>query len=374
MIAIATVGMLALLTLSTGLLLAFTPYLMRRNECFATTVPAAAQNDPRLRALKKRYTAFMIALTVVCTIASLGAGALIISGNDATGVTIECASVAVLAVASFAFMLAGRRKVIAIKHAEGWQAQHKQAVAVAAEEDLPGALPLAWNLLYIPVILATAGIGFVLYPSMPDMLPMHADFAGNVTNYTPKSIGSAIGFPVLFEVFMAACLTFSHWTILRSKRAVDPSAPAASALAYGLFARAQSVFLLVVGIVCGGGIGMLFLLSSAGFITLGQAGAIVLLLTVPVVGGSIALSVVYGQAGSRVFLRLQGEDELLADDDEHWKLGIIYFNRDDASLFLPERFGIGWTINFARPAAWAIVAGFIVITLAFVFVTISLAS
>ncbi|MDO5042260.1 MAG: DUF5808 domain-containing protein [Slackia sp.] len=374
MIAIATVGMLALLTLSTGLLLAFTPYLMRRNECFATTVPAAAQNDPRLRALKKRYAAFMIALTVVCTIASLGAGALIISGNDAAGVAIECSSVAVLAIASFALMLAGRRKVIAIKHAEGWQAQHKQTVAVAAEEDLPGALPLAWNLLYIPVILATAGIGFVLYPSMPDMLPMHADFAGNVTNYTSKSIGSAIGFPVLFEVFMAACLTFSHWTILRSKRAVDPSAPAASALAYGLFARAQSVFLLVVGIVCGGGIGMLFLLSSAGFITLGQAGAIVLLLTVPVVGGSIALSVVYGQAGSRVFLRLQGEDELLADDDEHWKLGIIYFNRDDASLFLPERFGIGWTINFARPAAWAIVAGFIVITLAFVFVTISLAS
>ena len=44
-IAIATIGMLSATTLATGLLLAFTPYLMRRNECFAVTVPASAQSD-----------------------------------------------------------------------------------------------------------------------------------------------------------------------------------------------------------------------------------------------------------------------------------------------------------------------------------------
>ena len=177
---------------------------------------------------------------------------------------------------------------------------------------------------------------------------------------------------MLFEAFLAACLTFSHWSILRSKRPVDPSAPSASALAYGLFARAQSIFLLVVGLGLSGGIGILFLLSSAGFIGLGQAGAIIVLLTVPVVLGSIALSVVYGQAGSRVFMRMQGGSELLMDDDEHWKLGIFYFNRDDASLFLPERFGIGWTINLARPAAWAIMVGFLILTAAFIALTMSL--
>ena len=41
------------------------------------------------------------------------------------------------------------------------------------------------------------------------------------------------------------------------------------------------------------------------------------------------------------------------DDDRYWKLGIFYWNHDDASLFVPERFGIGWTINLGRPAAWA---------------------
>ena len=97
-----------------------------------------------------------------------------------------------------------------------------------------------------------------------------------------------------------------------------------------------------------------------------------MLLTVPVVLGSIALSVVYGQAGARVFMRMQGGSELLMDDDEHWKLGIFYFNRYDASLFLPERFGIGWTINLARPAAWAIMVGFLILTAAFIALTMSL--
>ena len=158
--------------------------------------------------------------------------------------------------------------------------------------------------------------------------------------------------------------------VLRSKRPTDP---ATSALAYGLFARAQSVFLLIIGMLLGAGIGILFMLSSAGFIGLEQAGIIIVVLCIPIVVGSIALSVVYGQAGSRVFKRMQGDVPLLADDDEHWKLGLFYVNRDDASLFLPERFGIGWTMNFARPAAWAIIVGGVAVTAAFVIALVLIA-
>lgn len=122
-----------------------------------------------------------------------------------------------------------------------------QAAASVAEKDLPGAIPLAWDLVYVPVILGTACLGLVLYPGMPEQLPMHADFAGNVNRYVSKTLGSAIGFPIAFEAFMAACLVFAHWTILRSKRPADPGAPATSTLAYGLFARAQSALLLSRG-------------------------------------------------------------------------------------------------------------------------------
>lgn len=366
MIAAATIGMLASLTLVVGLLLAFTPYLMRRNECFAVTVPASVQHDPRLVALKRRYAVVMLVLTAVATVASLVAGVLMVSGQDVAGTALMCAALLVPVVVSFVLMLRNRRRVVALKCSEGWEAKHHQATASVAEEDLPGAIPLAWDLVYVPVILGTVCLGLALYPGLPDLLPMHADFAGNVDSYVPKTLGSAIGFPVVFEVFMAACFVFSHWMILRSKRPGDPAAPATSALAYGLFARAQSVFLLVMGVLVSGGIGLLMLLSSTGLIGLGQAGLVSMLFCIPLVIGGVVLSVVYGQAGSRVFRRMRGGGELLSDDDEHWKLGVLYVNRQDASVFLPKRFGFGWTLNFARPAAWAIVVGFVGLTVAFV--------
>lgn len=379
MIAIATVGTFAAMTLALGLLLAFTPYLMRRNECFAVTVPAAAQQDPRIVALKKRYATIMIAVTVAFTIAAIAAGALIVQGTEHSnatanlGIALECAALLCPAIVSFALMLAFRKKVIAIKRAEGWAAARRERTAVVGEEDLPGPISLAWNLLYVVVILLTAALGLAFYPSMPDLIPMHGDFAGNVDSWAEKSIGSVFGFPLGIELFMAVVFFGCHAIIIRSKRPTDPGAPATSALAYGLFARAESIFLIAVGVVISGGIGIGFMLSSAGIVTLGQFGAAMLVVGALVIIGSIAISLVYGQAGSRLFRRMQGDDYLPDDDDEHWKLGIFYVNRDDPSVFLPERFGIGWTINFARPAAWILIGCFIAMDAAVVLAIVFLA-
>lgn len=370
MIAVATVGMFASMTLALGLLLAFTPYLMRRNECFAVTVPASAQSDPRLVSLKKRYASTMVALTVAFTVVALAAGVLIVQetaqpGDAAAagvGVALECAALLVPALVSFALMLANRKKVIAIKKAEGWAAERRERTAVVGEEDLPGAIPLAWNLLYVVVILLTAAIGLALYPTMPDLIPMHGDFAGNVNDWAEKSLGSVFGFPLLMELFLGLVFFGCHAIMIRSKRPTDPGAPATSALAYGLFVRAQSIFLLVVGVVVSGGIGVGFMLSAAGVVSLAQMGTAMIVACLLVLVCSIALSLVYGQAGSRLFKRMQNDGVLPDDDDEHWKLGVFYFNRDDASVFLPERFGIGWTINFARPAAWILVGCFFALT------------
>ena len=42
-------------------------------------------------------------------------------------------------------------------------------------------------------------------------------------------------------------------------------------------------------------------------------------------------------------------------EDRFWKLGVLYFNRNDPSVMVEKRFGLGYTMNFARPVAWAIV-------------------
>lgn len=38
----------------------------------------------------------------------------------------------------------------------------------------------------------------------------------------------------------------------------------------------------------------------------------------------------------------------------HWRGGIFYVNPDDPALYVNKRFGIGYTLNFARPEAWVL--------------------
>lgn len=367
-------GLVVVLVALTGALCALTPWLMRKQECFAVTVPESAQRDARLVSFKHRYTAAMAVVTVVDI--AVMAGAIAAAGSSpmqslsdprvasvfAWGAVAGCLAPAV---ASFCLMLHYRSCVQAIKREEGWSSQRAEAAAFVFEGDVPGPVSLAWNLLYVPVICATAAIGVVGYPSMPDPVPMHVGFAGNVTDYASKSPG-VVAFPVLVQVFLFVCFVFCHWQIMRSKRPIDPARPATSALAYGVFARAQSVFLLVVGLLMSAGIGATFMMSSLGWLSLGQAALVVGVLVLLVLVGAVGMAVVYGQSGARVMRRLEESGELRADDDEHWKLGILYWNPDDASVFLLGRFGIGWTVNLARPAAWAMLVGFVVLTEAFV--------
>ena len=38
-----------------------------------------------------------------------------------------------------------------------------------------------------------------------------------------------------------------------------------------------------------------------------------------------------------------------------WK-GIFYYNPNDPALFVPKRYGIGYTLNFGNPWSWVVLA------------------
>lgn len=64
------------------------------------------------------------------------------------------------------------------------------------------------------------------------------------------------------------------------------------------------------------------------------------------------------------FGRLQarsGGGEVLGDrtEDRFWKAGLVYYNPDDPTLFVEKRFGIGYTMNMARPASWGLLGAIV---------------
>ncbi len=357
----ALLGLVLLFVPITGFLAAATPYLLPPRQRFPVTIPDAASNDPQVRRLKRAYSAIVAAATLALTALC---GACILANPEHAFLPALVVSVLVLCFGSYGLMLHFRRKTIALKQARGWRAQSAKRVGFVAEEPAPKPVAQKWDLLFLVPLALTALVCIVGYPLMPERIATNIDLSGQASHWTGKT-PLAAAFPVLVVAFLDACFAFAHWSILRSKKGVDAARPAASAWAYGAFARAQSMLLVGLGTMLSF-LGPLIALSFMGVISLLQALLPILVMLVVVIVAVMAVTVVYGQNGARLLRRLEEPTSMPVDDDRYWKLGVFYWNSDDASLFVPERFGVGWILNLGRPAAWGIIAGFVVVTAGFV--------
>ncbi len=346
-----------------GITLAITPWLMRGNECFAVTIPASERNDPAIRGYKRGYTLWTALIAVLLTAIS---ALLFVFVSHTAGLVATIASTLLLTAASFGLMLFYRKKVRRLKERMGWQASADVRSTVVGEREVPRPISPWWAAINVPVILVTLAVGIAGYGSMPDLVPVHMDFDGQVNGWAEKS-PLVILFAPIFQVFMTAVFTFTLWAITHSKRPNAPGAPVSSAYAYGRFARAQSVFMLAMGFVLNVA-SIAIQLSMVGAMDLGVAGGVVMVAAVVAVVGAIVLAVVYGQSGARAMAQPSGDGGLLYDDDRYWKLGVFYVNPQDPSLFVPKRFGVGWTSNFGRPATWLIIVGMVLAIVAFLLV------
>ena len=53
------------------------------------------------------------------------------------------------------------------------------------------------------------------------------------------------------------------------------------------------------------------------------------------------------------------------DDDRYWYAGFFYYNPDDPALFVPKRFGFGWTVNFGHPQGKLVLIAMLLLLLVF---------
>lgn len=348
-----------------GAALAVVPWVVPPTECFTITIPRSAVHAPSVVRYRRGYAAVMFVVTLACVVG--GAVVLRVAGASSLPVVILAGSFVPI-LASVALMLALRRRVRALKLDRGWSARQDVRMA-SVVEDAPQPLPSWTNLLYLPAILGLAAFGAINYGRFPDMLPMHAGLDGIVDSWEPKS-PHAVFFPVVLAAVTAAVMACSSMVIVRSRRPVDPAAPSVSAYAYGAFARAESVTLLVCGLALTLFEGMGFYLALLGVVSLGDAGALTVVLAVAIVVAQVAIAIYYGQGGSRLARRMGAElgmttaPDMPSDaEDARWKGGILYWNPDDPSIFVPKRFGVGWTVNLARPAGALLIALLIVVML-----------
>lgn len=344
------------------------PWLMPDSECFAVTVPHGERAKEPLKGLLREYAMFMAAVSALCLLAwpfALWVLKLDVSTEFGVGMLtlLMTLTMCLPLLVSFFLMLHYRRRVQDIKWEKGWRPEHVRSVAVVGTEDFPAPISVLWYLTYIPLIIAMVGFALLNYDRFPDTIPMNIDFNGTVTTTAPKSPVTLL-FPAFVTAFVGVVFLASHMGIVYSKKPIDPDAPASSALAYGRFARTQSVMMLVTGIALSAVTGITFYASSLGTLPMLASVVIELAMVFLVVVPVLIISGRMGQSGGRI-AESAPEGSMSRDDDSYWKLGAFYVNRDDPSIIVPKRFGVGWTLNLGNWASWVVIGVFVIFTTGF---------
>ncbi|WP_137656736.1 DUF1648 domain-containing protein [Bifidobacterium moukalabense] len=343
-----------------GVSVTLAPWMVRRTVCFGVSVPVSAQRDPGIRRAKIGYTACTGSVSAIAVAASIVCLAL----WGALGGTIAATATSLLLiVVSFALVVRYRKRTMQIKHERGWNATKLERAAFLAENAGPEPLGLHWELLHlVPVIIMTVSV-FVLYDSMPDRLPIHANAAGRIDGWLDKSLWAVLGMPLLIQLIMAATMTAVHAMIIHSPRRIDPEHPSISGYAYGRFSRAWSVYVLIVGLTVNlGFIGLTPMYANWWGIR--AWGSVMMLIALAIIVAALVLAVIFGQCGSRTW-QSDGENEdgnNMADDDgDEWVLGMFYYSPENPAIVVPKRMGVGYTFNMAHPLVWLICAALVLL-------------
>ncbi len=189
----------------------------------------------------------------------------------------------------------------------------------------PGPVLSPWDLLPFLGAAALLRLCQTLWNRLPDPLPSHFGLDGRPNGWTPKGVAPWImfGFPAVIWVLLVALGT---WTV--------PKDLERAALQRRIMAPMRGLTVLA----------LIVLLS--------------LVVTIPIHGQTVFWPT-FGIFFGLLFLGLglmvgMGYRHAPADVKQLWKWGVFYLNPEDPRLWVPKRFGIGWTLNFARRIAWAV--------------------
>ncbi|MED4958993.1 DUF5808 domain-containing protein [Paenibacillus macerans] len=333
--------------------LAFMPYLTRETVSFGVSVSEEQYRSEPLRRMRKQYAVLSCAIYTALLLFCI-AGMLSVEGNGQGGVFAIFVTVtivvSILLNISFYFRMKKIRPTLPSVQA------HKALLAVDTgfhRQKLT--FSGRWFLIHVLIIAVSAAIMLMNYEAVPDPVAMKFDFAGNVVSSAAKSYRVVL-FPSVMQAIMTLLFWFVNWSIQKSKQQIHAGNPEQSVRQNAAFRRRWSLFTILSSLA----LVFMFSFIQVNMIHPLDTNIVTLVsLIVPVftVLFAMVLSFATGQGGSRLGRSAEASAAAPLNDDRYWKLGAFYFNPQDPSVFVEKRSGIGWTLNFANPVGWFVLAG-----------------
>jgi len=330
------------------------PRIARRGLLFGVYVGEEMSDGDQARAIVREWTGRGILWMLLCALGGMAAYSM-------APVPAVAAVVPVAALAGF-LILYLRAYVKARRLAAPGPPPPDAALTLPAES-----FPVApWVALAVGLLGGMVSVWYAgsHYLELPARVPTHFGASGAPDAWRARSFPTVMLLP-LMALVMGAGMPIIALLTARAKRSIRYPAAGASAEAQARFRRAMARFLSGTAILV---TGLLTYLSIGAIrVGLGQARTLGPLtwvwtgaLLVWALSGSLYLALFYGQGGAR--LEGRHTSAPLTDglaDNRHWVLGAFYVNRDDPSIMVEHRFGLGYTVNFGNPKAVALVILFL---------------
>jgi len=333
---------------------AIMPYIGRRTLTFGVSIPSGVHDDERLQKMRKAFSRSVVITGILMSVISF---VLFWFLDSALAIGLMSGMVLLYIVLISIIYIRDFKAVGRLKQEQGWAADAQvTSVADTKFSVSKRSVSVLWFLVYIVIIIGTLLLGILMYEQIPSEVVMQTDFDGNASRIVAKSF-SLILFAPSIQAVMALIMGFVYWMMQKTPPVIDPEQPEISSAQNTKFRYRWSAFIVFMGMA----MLLIFLSMQLTFIgimpqslslwlPLGAAGAIVI--------AAIVLAINTGQSGSRISLGKTTDGKIIRrDDDKYWKYGAFYVNKQDPALFVEKRFGVGFTINFGRPAAVAILIG-----------------
>ncbi|WP_010283693.1 DUF1648 domain-containing protein [Bacillus timonensis] len=330
------------------------PFLVKRTVIFGITVPENHIKNEKLSSYKKKYALLVSLLSII---ALAGYAIWVFSSNASEEQTVLIGTIIQFAIILFSFTLYFyfHGKTLQLKKKMKWGENTKQVqiadLSARAQDEM-----LPWYVFLVPILITVGVIGYTIaqYDLLPDQIPTHWGINGEPDAFTEKTLASAISGPLTMFVMQVMFLAI---IVSTKKSGIKLSATATNASRLRqLTLRKYTSWLLFFTTILLTGMFSFFQFRTIhpdivdGTIVM----AVPIIFLILTLVSTIAFAIKVGSSDKGNI------DETNAgirdyDDDKHWVGGLFYVNKNDPSIFVEKRFGVGWSINFGNPIGYFII-------------------
>lgn len=342
------------------------PYLVKRTVIFGVTVPEQFIHDENLKLFKKRYFVSMLAISIVIMVAFL---VWMMGGNRVEEQIVIVGTMMQFGVIliSLSLYIYFHAKTKQLKKESKWTENLKEVrmtdLSIRSQDEM---LPSYMYVLPMIVTLGVISYTIIQYDILPNQIPTHWGPSGEPDAFTRKSPFTAIQLPLLLLIMQIMFLSIHIATKKSGIKLSATNLQASRNRQLGL-RKYSSWFTFVVVLLVTMLLSYFQLTMIHSNLFSGMKFLIPFAFLVLVLIGTIIFALKVGRTdkGDPVSVEESITD---IDEDRYWKGGLFYFNKNDPSIFVEKRFGVGWTLNMANPIGYFIVLIPLVIILLIAFI------